>query len=180
MADALPASVVLQDKSGKQHSRDSLRGKVVAFYFSAHWCPPCRNFTPLLANFYKMAKEAGQPFEIVFVSGDRSAEEMQDYFTRDHGDWLTIAYDDATARQALNRKYSVQGIPTLVVVDEKGTSVAEDARSAVHSAAQQGAGKVNNVVGVWKEKCNLKVNITGGSQAGDADAMRAARLARLG
>jgi nucleoredoxin len=27
---------------------DALRGKVVAFYFSAHWCPPCQHFTPLL------------------------------------------------------------------------------------------------------------------------------------
>ena len=36
------ADAVLEDK------------KVVAFYFSAHWCPPCRMFTPILAEFYSV------------------------------------------------------------------------------------------------------------------------------
>jgi nucleoredoxin len=26
--------------------------KVILFYFSAHWCPPCRAFTPVLKDFY--------------------------------------------------------------------------------------------------------------------------------
>ena len=28
--------------------------KVLVFYFSAHWCPPCRLFTPVLAEFYSV------------------------------------------------------------------------------------------------------------------------------
>ena len=32
---------------------------VLALYFSAHWCPPCRQFTPLLARAYSQAKQAG-------------------------------------------------------------------------------------------------------------------------
>ena len=46
-------------------------GAVVGLYFSAHWCPPCRGFTPLLATCYAALKSAGKPFEIVFLSSDK-------------------------------------------------------------------------------------------------------------
>jgi hypothetical protein len=41
-------------------------------YFSAQWCPPCQQFTPLLAAKYRDIIKSGKQFEIVFVSSDRS------------------------------------------------------------------------------------------------------------
>lgn len=46
---------------------DAVRG----FYFSANWCPPCRAFTPQLADAYRRIRKKEPGFEIVFVSSDR-------------------------------------------------------------------------------------------------------------
>ena len=43
----------------------SLAGtEVVGLYFSAHWCPPCRGFTPELAKIYKGVVAGGKKMEI--------------------------------------------------------------------------------------------------------------------
>ena len=55
-------------------------GKPIALYFSGHWCGPCRQFTPLLKEFYTSIKREGKPFELVFVSHDRSQQEFAEYF----------------------------------------------------------------------------------------------------
>ncbi|RLG30214.1 hypothetical protein DRO03_05040 [Methanosarcinales archaeon] len=55
---------------------DKLTGKIIGVYFSAHWCPPCRAFTPNLVKFYNSLKKADKPFEIIFVSSDRDKKAM--------------------------------------------------------------------------------------------------------
>ncbi|KAK3933257.1 Nucleoredoxin [Frankliniella fusca] len=44
---------------------------VLGVYFSAHWCPPCKAFTPQLVNTYNAVRERGHSFEVIFVSSDR-------------------------------------------------------------------------------------------------------------
>merc|ERR1712110_541325 len=39
--------------------KEAIAGKTLGIYFSAHWCPPCRGFTPTLAKHYKAYKEKG-------------------------------------------------------------------------------------------------------------------------
>lgn len=47
------------------HTRHAHESQVIGIYFSAHWCPPCKKFTPLLIDAYNTLKERGEPFEIM-------------------------------------------------------------------------------------------------------------------
>merc|ERR1711912_135527 len=68
----------LLTKDGEKDTSDVLKDKeYVMIYFSAHWCPPCRAFTPTLADKYKAKTKNA---EIVFVSGDKSDDSFQEYY----------------------------------------------------------------------------------------------------
>jgi len=110
--------------------------ELVLYYFSAHWCPPCRQFTPMLKDFYEEASEAG--VEIVFISSDRSAEDMVSYMKESHGDWCGVPWNSDLAN-SLKQKYGVSGIPFLVVVKKDGTLVTKDGRSHVMSKSPEAA-----------------------------------------
>ena len=112
----------------------ALAGKVVAYFFSAEWCPACKTFLPTLSTLYETAKEDEKPFEVVYVSSDRDAEQMTRYFGK-HGDWLAIPYEDEKTRSDLKKRYGCfagaesshfpgikrrAGIPSMVVVNALG------------------------------------------------------------
>ena len=103
--------------------------KFIGIYFSAHWCGPCRAFTPQLVKFYeKCHSNKKSPLEIVFVSLDRSAEDMSEYMKGENMPWLAIPYDDRERSSALRSIYQANGIPRLVIVDNKGNVVSNEAR----------------------------------------------------
>jgi nucleoredoxin len=93
--------------------------KIFLFYYSASWCPPGREFTPWLLNFYRQFLAAHPDFEIVYVSDDRSGQEMSDYM-RDAGmPWPALDYDKTAQEPELTR-YGGPQIPSLALVDGAG------------------------------------------------------------
>ncbi|CCD70570.1 protein-disulfide reductase [Caenorhabditis elegans] len=103
---------------------EALAGKIGGFYFSAHWCPPCCMFTPILKKFYEKVYD---DFEIVFVSSDPSESGLKKYMQECHGDWYYIPFGHE-AKQKLCVKYEITGMPTLVIVKPDGTEVKSDGR----------------------------------------------------
>lgn len=120
----------LQTSQGSSSTNDALAGcDAVLCYFSAHWCPPCRGFTPKLAELYKSYKEKGLKLEIVFVSSDRDEAAFDEYFAE--MPWLALPYSARDVKAKLSKKFKVNGIPSLVVLDAKGELITTDGRSAV-------------------------------------------------
>ncbi|MCC5849831.1 MAG: redoxin family protein [Verrucomicrobia bacterium] len=126
----LPEKLVNSD--GEEVELKSLEGKIVALYFSAGWCPPCRAFTPSLVEF---RNKHSDEFEVVFVSSDRTEEAMKKYMADYKMDFLAVKYD-APQRPALGRNFEVRGIPTLVILDDKGNLITKNGRGDVSQNAE--------------------------------------------
>ncbi|UIZ22929.1 hypothetical protein KXD40_003747 [Peronospora effusa] len=101
--------------------------KVIGLYFSGHYCPPCRKFTPLLDLVYKNIKTAGhEDMEIIFVSSDKEEAKFIEYF--EEMPWIALPYRRRDLKLELCDKFIVKTIPTLIFFNEKGQVVEREGR----------------------------------------------------
>jgi len=104
--------------------------KHIGIYFSAHWCPPCRGFTPKLAEWYRANAEKLN-MDIVFVSSDKDQEAFDEYF--DEMPWKALPFAERELKGKLSKRFKVNGIPSFVIVDSDGQLVTDKARNGVMS-----------------------------------------------
>jgi len=93
--------------------------KLIALYFSAHWCGPCRKFTPQLVEYYNKVAPLHPEFEIIFVSCDRSRFNWETYMREARMPWPAIDYDQLPGLAGL-KQLGGDGIPSLVLLDATG------------------------------------------------------------
>ena len=96
---------------------------------SAHWCPPCRMFTPKLRQIYLGLKNQGKDFEVVFCSCDQGPMEFNEYFGT--MPWKAIPFENDAIRQNLSDQFNVDGIPTLLLIDEESGMYNSQGRSLI-------------------------------------------------
>jgi len=101
--------------------------KFYAIYFSASWCPPCREFTPGLVDAYGKIRELYPEFELVLVCRDRSAPEMEAYMRGDGMQWPALGWNAIRGADEING-YAGDGIPCLVLVDANGRVLSDSYR----------------------------------------------------
>jgi len=135
LAELLGGDLVLDGKDGTVPIAD-LASKHLLLYFSAHWCPPCRGFTPKLAEAYEAYKAKGLDFEIVFVSSDKDEKAFAEY--RAEMPWLALPFADRDRKNALSKAFDVSGIPSLVVLGPVDS--ATGARAVINKNARGAVG----------------------------------------
>lgn len=132
---------VLQDKKGDLAlSQVKDESPLIALYFSAHWCPPCRMFTPKLAEFYKTVNKNKKEIEIIFVSLDQNEDQFKEYY--ESMPWITVPYESDN-RELLSDTYGIQGIPALLVFKNNGKLIDKNGRNTIMS-------KQNGAIDQWK------------------------------
>ena len=117
---------------GQEADLSELNGKIIAIYFSASWCPPCRAFSPLLAKLEKELQDQGKPFALVLVGCDQTRQKSLDYM-KSHDMTGYLVPPEANAKISLSKRYRVSGIPYLVIVDDAGKTLDPSARATVQS-----------------------------------------------
>lgn len=122
-------SATVVDKDGKKSKFTDLKGKHIGLYFSAHWCPPCKAFTPELVETYKKIQAVRKDFEIVFVSSDKDEDAFKEYYNE--MPWMALEFADRDTKNHLSKHFEVSGIPSFVVLDPDMKVVNANARGAV-------------------------------------------------
>lgn len=118
-----PAGVV--DAQGNKVDLATLRSKeFVGIYFSARHCGPCKDFTPKLLKF---RDENNKIFEIVFVSCDYARDSRAEYLQNNNFNCPMVEYRSKTDA-ALKKQFRLNYLPRLVVLNQKGVVVENEAQ----------------------------------------------------
>lgn len=131
----------LRDAAGGRVELAAIEGKIVGLYFSAHWCPPCRAFSPKLVEFRNAHQK---DFEVVFVSSDKSEEDQFTYMKEVNMPWPVVPYKSQPV-QELKGKYGIRSIPTLIICSPKGKVITTQGRQEVSDAPDA-------CIARWQEK----------------------------
>jgi thiol-disulfide isomerase/thioredoxin len=85
----------------------------LAVYHGAGWCPPCQQFSPILAEFYHDANKTKLRFQLVMVNYDRSEADMVAYMRQHRMEFPALRRGEAGAWS----KATGDGIPNLIIID---------------------------------------------------------------
>lgn len=136
----LGASLLSQDTTVR--TEDAANVEFLLFFFSAHWCGPCRAFKRLLSQFYAAANAERKQVEVVFISSDQDADSFRNYYAT--MPWLAVDYKEKGLRERLGKEFNVTCIPKLVLLGREGAMRSDSCRGDVENLS------VEEVLTLWR------------------------------
>jgi peroxiredoxin len=104
----------LYDIDGKIFKLSSQRGNPVVIFFGTTWCPACRSEMPFYKDLYK--KYAGRGLKFLYIDINESSKRVARFAQENSFPYLVLVDSDGSVAN----DYSIIGVPTVILVDEKG------------------------------------------------------------
>lgn len=105
---------------------------VRVFYFAAHWCPPCRSFSPSLCAALAAVRKRRTKYantQLILVSSDRSEQSYnRTVQSVSSVGALSVPWSATDARLTMPAALGVAGIPALVITDSTGKILTANGR----------------------------------------------------
>ena len=108
----------LEDMNGNTIDMESIIGKKpVMLIFWASWCPTCKTESPEINKLVEKFTPKGMEFIGVNVGFNDSVKRAEAFIEKYKLNYPNI-FD---TKGEISAKYMIQGVPTIVVADKKGT-----------------------------------------------------------
>ncbi|NXL38955.1 NXNL1 protein, partial [Glaucidium brasilianum] len=130
----------------------ALENKVLLLYFGSGQCPRCRQFSPLLKDFFvrltdEFYVERASQLVLVYVSRDETQQQQSAFLRTMPKRWLALPFGD-TFKRELELRFDVSEVPAVVVLKPNGEVIA---RNAVEEIQRLGPACFRN----WQEAAEL-------------------------
>jgi thiol-disulfide isomerase/thioredoxin len=117
---------------------NSLRGKIVLVKFTASWCGPCKMEIPGMRQAYEKYRSKGLEIVSVYVFEDGNSEtkavdDVKKVVAEEKISWIILSEALTKKKGGVPQaeKYSVQGVPTMLLVGKDGKVIATETRGEV-------------------------------------------------
>jgi nucleoredoxin len=131
--DSLLENELLTKNLNLENTKKLLKNtKLIGLYFSGHYCPPCKKFTPILAEVYDEIKNNNtKDIEIIFISSDKEKESFNKYYN--DMPWLALPYEKRNIKQQLCEKFNIKTIPALIFFNYNGELIEREGKKFIEN-----------------------------------------------
>lgn len=123
--DAVAPDFTLTTPEGKAVAMYDVKGKLKIIDFWASWCGPCRMENPNMVKLYNEYKDKG--LAVISVSLDEKKNKWEEAIEKDGLTWLHLS-DLKGWQSDVVKKYNIDAVPTIFVLDENNRIIAKNLR----------------------------------------------------